>query len=88
MSITNDLLVEGSERFMGQIISGGGIADLNIFAPTATVDITDNDSKFNSCDSLSLSLSFPPLYLPSSFILIAIWSSISLSCSNKPSIFE
>ena len=43
--ITNDQLVEGTERFLGHIISGGGIADLDIFAPTATVDITDNDGK-------------------------------------------
>ena len=45
--ITNDRLVEGTERFMGQIISGGCIAGLDIFAPTATVDITDNDSMFS-----------------------------------------
>jgi hypothetical protein len=43
--ITNDRLVEGTERFLGQIISGGGITGLDITAPTATVDITDNDSK-------------------------------------------
>ena len=43
--ITNDALVEGTERFLGQIISGGGIADLDIIAPTATVDIRDDDGK-------------------------------------------
>ena len=43
--ITNDRLVEGTERFLGRIVSGGSIPGLDIFAPTATVDITDNDSK-------------------------------------------
>ena len=43
--ITNDQLVEGTERFLGQIVSGGSILGLDIFAPTATVNITDNDSK-------------------------------------------
>ena len=43
--ITNDALVEGTERFFGQIISGGGIDDLTITAPTATVDIRDDDGK-------------------------------------------
>ena len=43
--ITNDALVEVTERFLGQIISGGGIADLDIIAPTATVDIRDDDGK-------------------------------------------
>ena len=43
--ITDDLLVEGTERFLGQIIDGGSIDDLTIFALTATVDITDNESK-------------------------------------------
>ena len=46
MPIINDQFVEGTERFLGQIISGGGIDDLVITAPTATVDITDNDSKW------------------------------------------
>ena len=45
VSITNDALVEGIERFLGQIISGEGIADLDIIAPTATVDIRDDDGK-------------------------------------------
>ena len=45
--ITNDQLVEGTERFLGQIITGGGISDLDITAPTATVDIADNDSKWS-----------------------------------------
>ena len=44
--IINDRLVEGTERFLGRIISGGGITDLNITAPTATVDIIDDDSKW------------------------------------------
>ena len=43
--ITDDTMVEGTERFLGQIISGGGIGDLIIFAPNATVDIIDNDGK-------------------------------------------
>ena len=43
--ITNDALEEGIERFLGQIISGGGIADLDIIAPTATIDIRDDDGK-------------------------------------------
>ena len=43
--ITDDMLVEGTERFLGQIVSGGGITNLHIFAPTATVDIIDNDGK-------------------------------------------
>ena len=41
--INNDNLVERTERFLGQIISGGGISALRILAPTATVDIVDND---------------------------------------------
>ena len=40
--ITNDILVEGTERFLGQIISGGSIADLDIIASTATIDIRDD----------------------------------------------
>ena len=32
---------------MGQIISGGCIASLDVFALTVTVDITDNDSMFS-----------------------------------------
>jgi hypothetical protein len=59
--ITNDQLVEGTERFLGQIISGGGITGLDITAPTATVDITDNDSKHtlvSLCDWNFYSLSF------------------------------
>ena len=43
--ITDDTMVEGTERFLGQIVSGGGIGDLIISAPTATVDIIDNDGK-------------------------------------------
>ena len=45
MPITNDALVEVTEKFLGQIISGGGIAYLDIFAPTATVYIRDDDCK-------------------------------------------
>ena len=43
--ITNDRLVEGTERFFGRVISGGGIPNLDIFAPNVTVDICNNDSK-------------------------------------------
>ena len=45
--ITNDWLVEGTEWFFGRVIygHGGGISNLDIFAPNATVDISDNDSK-------------------------------------------
>ena len=43
--IIDDTRVEETERFYGEIISGGGISDIQIFAPTATVDIIDNDSK-------------------------------------------
>ena len=51
--ITNDRHVEGTERFLGRITSGGGISGLNIFAPTATIDIGDNDSKYIKLSSLS-----------------------------------
>ena len=43
--ITSDTLAEETERFLGRIISGGGIANLSITAPTATVDIRDDDGK-------------------------------------------
>ena len=45
VNITNDQLVEGPEQFFGRIISGGGISNIDIFAPNANVDIGDNDSK-------------------------------------------
>ena len=42
--IINDPLVEGTERFFGRIISGGGISDLIIHHAIAVVDITgDNE---------------------------------------------
>ena len=83
ISINNDNLVERTEWFLGQIISGGGISDLRIFAPTATVDITDNDGKYIPYGdsygsnrniifslSLSLSLSLPPYSLFYSIVLV------------------
>ena len=57
--ITNDQLVEGTERFLGRIISGGGIAGLDINVPTAIVNINDDDCKSLPI-SLSLSLSLSP----------------------------
>ena len=45
VNITNDQLVEGPEQFFGRIISGGGISNIDIFAPNANVNIGDNDSK-------------------------------------------
>ena len=47
--ISDDPLVEETERFFGRIISGGGIPNLDIFAPNAIVHITDN----NECYSKS-----------------------------------
>ena len=47
VNITNDQFVETSERFFGRIISGKRIDDIEIFAPNATVDITDNDSELS-----------------------------------------
>ena len=46
--IANDGRVEGDEQFMGQIVSGGGIDNIVIFAPTANVTILDDDGKHNS----------------------------------------
>ena len=77
MPIINDQLVEGTEQFLGQIISGGGITYLYIFAPTATVDITDNDSKWI------------PISPPSLFItLIGILLHISLFLKQTVYNFE
>ena len=44
INITGDHLAEDSEWFSVHIISGGGISDLNIFAPNATIEIADNDN--------------------------------------------
>ena len=43
--IANDDRVEVDEQFMGQIISGGGIDNIRIVAPTADVTIVDDDGK-------------------------------------------
>ena len=43
--IVNDDRVEGDEQFMGHIISGGGISNTEIYAPTASVTIVDDDRK-------------------------------------------
>lgn len=43
INIVDDQLVEGTEQFLGRIISGGATSDLRIFAPTAAVDIIDDD---------------------------------------------
>ena len=45
ISITDDNLVEGGEYFSVHIILGENISDLVLFAPTATVNIVDNDGK-------------------------------------------
>ena len=44
VTITDDKLIEGTEHFFGQIQSDN--SSIVIFAPTATVNILDNDSKF------------------------------------------
>ena len=43
--ISDDLIVETTEQFFGRILSSGGIMGLEIFAPIASINITDNDSK-------------------------------------------
>ena len=56
--ITNDQLMELTERFFGRVISGVGILGLDIFAPIATVDISNNDSISSySCPAQISSLS-------------------------------
>lgn len=46
--INDDLLVEGAEQFFGRIIPGSDPpANLEIFAPNATVTIVDNDCKYS-----------------------------------------
>ena len=79
MPIINDQFVEGTERFLGQIISGGGIDDLVLTAPTATVDITDNDSKW-----IPISGSPPSLFIT----LIGILLHISLFLKQTVYNFE
>ena len=74
--ITNDRHVEGTERFLGQIISGGGITGLDIFAPTATVDISDDDSKY--CNIFSFHLFLCIYYW---HLLIPFLFSIIIACT-------
>ena len=45
INITDDNLAEGGEHFSVHIISGGNISNSDFFAPTAIVNIVDNDGK-------------------------------------------
>ena len=86
--ITNDNRVEGDEQFFGQIISGGGIPNIEIFAPTATVDIVDDDCKCNymMCLILSLYDSFSSIPLPPVIIIVPIFGFESSSYSFDESV--
>ena len=46
INITDDHLAEGNEHFFVHIISGGGLLNLNLSAPNATITIADNDGKY------------------------------------------
>ena len=84
VQINNDQFVETTAQFIGRIVSGGGIGNLNIFAPRATINITDNDSMYNYIyENLSPSPSTPPPPLSLSpfqfpFFLLLIPRSLSI----------
>ena len=81
VQINNDQFVETTAQFIGRIVSGGGIGNLNIFAPRATINITDNDSMYNYIyENLSPSPSPPPLSLSLPFNSL-FYSSLSLDPS-------
>ena len=69
--IINDPLVEGTERFFGRIISGGGISDLIIHHTIAVVDITGDNECYNGKSSHH-HLALSPLSLSHSLINVIL----------------
>ena len=80
INITDDNLVEGGEYFSVHIILGENISDLVLFAPTATINIVDNDGKCcmkvtHNYDTYLLSLT-PPIIV----VIVIPSDGIILSC--------